>query len=116
MDRLRACGLKIRAKHLVVGVYYRPPDQEEPVDEAFLLQLQKALHSGALNLLRDFNHLDVYWESHVVGSKQSRRLMESTEENVLVQLLDKPTRGEALLDLVLTSAEELNKRLRLEEA
>ena len=29
-------------EHLVVGVCYRLPDQEEPVDEAFLLQLQEA--------------------------------------------------------------------------
>jgi len=28
--------------HLVVGVCHRPPDQGEPVDEAFLLQLQEA--------------------------------------------------------------------------
>ena len=26
----------------MVGVYYRPPDQGEPVEEAFLLQLQEA--------------------------------------------------------------------------
>ena len=41
---------------LVVGVYYRPPNQGEPTDEAFLLQLQEASHSQALILLRDFNH------------------------------------------------------------
>lgn len=27
--------------HTVVGVYYRPPDQGKPIDEAFLLQLQE---------------------------------------------------------------------------
>lgn len=26
--------------HHVVGVYYKPPNQKEPVDEAFLIQLQ----------------------------------------------------------------------------
>jgi len=26
---------------LVAGIYYRPPDQLEPVDEAFFLQLQE---------------------------------------------------------------------------
>ena len=29
----------------VAGAYYRPPDQEEEVDEAFYRQLQAALQS-----------------------------------------------------------------------
>jgi len=39
----------------------------------------------------------------------SRRLVESTDDNFLVQVLDRPTRGEALLDLLLTNAEEIIK-------
>jgi len=39
--------------HLVVGLCYRPPDQEEAVDEAFLLQLQEVLHPRALVLMGD---------------------------------------------------------------
>ena len=31
-------------EHLVVGVCYRLPDQEEPVDEAFLLQRREVSH------------------------------------------------------------------------
>ncbi len=41
--------------------------------------------------------------------KQSRRLLEYINDNFLVQVLDRPTRGEVLLDLVLTSAEEIVK-------
>jgi len=42
---------------LMVRVYYWLPDQAEPVDEAFSLQLQEMLQSQALVLLWDFNHL-----------------------------------------------------------
>ena len=42
----------------------------------------------------------------MVGGRQSRRFLESVEDNFLVQVIDGPTRGEALLDLVLTNAEE----------
>ena len=94
--------------------YYRPPNKEESVDEASLLQLQEALCSQTLILLGDFNHTDVYWENHVVGSKQSRRLLESIEDNFFIQVLHKP--GEILLDLVLTKAEELIKQVKMEEA
>ena len=46
---------QINKGHLVVGVYYRPPDQWEPVDKV-LLQLQEVSHSQALILIGDFNH------------------------------------------------------------
>ena len=35
---------------ITVGVYYRPPDQEEEADEAFYRQLQAASQSQALVL------------------------------------------------------------------
>jgi len=82
--------------HLVVGVYYKLPCQGESVDEAFLLQLQEALCLQALILMGDFKCLNVCWESHTAGCKQSRRLLECITDNFLVQVLDKPTRGEAL--------------------
>lgn len=45
--------------------------------------------------------------------KQSQRLLECVEDNFLVQVLDKPTRGEVLLDLVLTNADELIKEVNI---
>jgi len=42
-----------------MGVYCMPPDQGEPTDEAFFLQLQKASRSQALVLLGDFNHRNI---------------------------------------------------------
>ncbi|XP_068520926.1 uncharacterized protein [Anas acuta] len=99
--------------HLVVGVCYRPPDQGEPFDEAFLLQLQEAPCSRALILMGDLNHPDVCWESYTAGSKQSRRLLECVEDNFLVQVLDKRTRREAFLDLVLTSVDDLIKEVKI---
>jgi len=42
-ERVESLWIKIwygtNTEQLVVGVYYRPSDQEEPVDEAFLHQL-----------------------------------------------------------------------------
>ena len=69
--------------HLVGGVCYRPPDQEEAVGEAFLLQLQVSC-SQALVLMGDFNHLDICWDTSMVGGRQSRRFLESVEDNFLV--------------------------------
>jgi len=55
----------------------------------------------------NFNHLDVCWVSKTVHCMQFRRLLESVEDNFLIQVLDRPNREEALLDLVLTNADEL---------
>ena len=87
----------------MVGVYYRLPNQGEPIDEAFLLQLQEASHSQALVLLGDFNHPDICWKSSMASCRQSRRLLECFEDNFLSQVIDSPTRGDAILDLLVTS-------------
>jgi len=63
----------------------------------------------ALVLVRDFNHPDICWKDHTVSCKRSRRLVESIDDNFLVQVVDRPTRGEVLLDLLLTNAEEIIK-------
>ena len=68
-----------------------PPDQEEAVDEAFLLQLQEVSHSQALVLMGDFKHPDICWDSGMAGGKQSRRFLESVKDNFLVQVIDGPT-------------------------
>ena len=41
---------------VVLGIWYRSPDQEEVVDKAFFTQLQEASCSQALVLMRDFSH------------------------------------------------------------
>ena len=53
--------------------------------------------------------------SHGLESgRQSRRFLESVEDNLLVQAIDGPTQGEALLDLVLTIAEECIREVKIE--
>lgn len=59
----------------------------------------------------DFNHLHVCWETGTADCKQSRRLLECVEDNLLVLVLDKPTREAMLLDPVLTSVDELLKEI-----
>ena len=77
--------------YLVAGVCYRSPDQEETVDEAFLLQLQEVSHLQALVLMGTFNHPDICWDSGMAGHRQSRRFLESVKDNFLVQVIDGPT-------------------------
>jgi len=91
----------------VVRVYCRPPDQGETIDEAFLLESQKASCLQALVLLGDFNHPDIFWKSSTVSYRQSRRLLECIEDDFLSQVTDSPTQRDAILDLLVTNAREL---------
>ena len=84
-----------------------------PVYEAFLLQLQEVLRSWAVVPMGDFNHLEICWDSETAGGRQSRRFLEPVEGKFLVQVLDGLTRGEALLDLVLTNAEESMREVKI---
>ena len=42
---------------LVIGIYYRLPDQAEPADEGLFLQQQEVSYLQALFLLVDIDHL-----------------------------------------------------------
>jgi len=83
---LRFCDSLIKGQaytgDTIVGVYYRPPNQEEVV-EAFYRQLKVASESQTLVLLGDFNHPDIRWEDHTTRHTESRRFLQSIEENFL---------------------------------
>lgn len=84
----------------------------DEASEALLLQLHEVMCLQTVILMKDFNHLVICWENSMERCKQTGRLLESIEGNFLVQALDRTNRGEVLLDLVLTNAEEIIKELR----
>lgn len=45
--------------------------------------------------------MDTWWESDTVSRKESRKLLESAENNSLVQVWDRPNRGGTLMDPLL---------------
>jgi len=61
--------------------------------------------SQALVFMGDFNHPDISWEDHTARQAQSKRFLQSIDDNFLMQVLEEPTRKGTLLDLVLTNKE-----------
>ena len=86
----------------MVGVCYRLPNQGEAIDEVLLLQLQEASCSQTLVLLENFNHPKICWKSSTESCRQSRKLLECTEDNFLSQEI-----GDVILDLFVTNTTEL---------
>ena len=67
----------------------------------------------ALVLLGDFNHPDICWKRSIVSCKQHRGLLECSVDNLLSQVTDSPARGDAVLDLLPTNANELIGDIRI---
>jgi len=97
----------------VVGVYYRPPDQKKEADHAFYRQLKVTSQSQGLVLMGEFNHPDICWEDHTARHTQSRRFLQSIDDNFLVQVVEEPRRRGVLLDLVLTNKETLVEDMKV---
>lgn len=49
----------------------------------------------------------------MVSCRQYRKLLESLEDDILIKVLDRPIRGEVLLDLVLTIVKEIFKKVKI---
>jgi len=97
----------------IVGVCYRPPDQEDRADEALHRQIEAASCLQALVLMGDFNHPDICWRDNTAGHKQPRRFLACIDDNFLLQVTEKPTRRGVMLDLVLTNKEGLVRNVKL---
>jgi len=110
-EQVKSLWIRIRDQgnqgKLVFGAYYRPPDQGKPIDEACLLQLQEASHLQALVLLGHFKTPDICWKTSTTRCRQSRRLLECIEANFLRQVIDTPTTGHVILDLLVIYPSEL---------
>ncbi|KAK4811175.1 hypothetical protein QYF61_019806 [Mycteria americana] len=113
MDEEPSESLWVRIKErtgkgdIIVRVCYRPPDQEEQMDGALYRQIGAASRLQALVLMGGFNHPDICWRDNTAGHKQSKRFLECTGDNFLLQVTEEPTRRGALLDLILTNNEGL---------
>lgn len=75
---------KVSRADVMVGVLYRPPNQDKQADEVFYKQLTEISLSLALVLVGNFNLPNVCWKFNTSEKKQSRRFLECVEENFLV--------------------------------
>lgn len=102
----------------VLGVRHHPPDKEEiaeaffrHMEEAFFRHMEEASHLHVLVLISDFNFPDTCWRHYAAGKKQFRfvisLLLECIDNSFRTPVIKELTRGGNLLDLMLTSKEEL---------
>ncbi|KAK4826132.1 hypothetical protein QYF61_005284 [Mycteria americana] len=87
---------------------YSKGDQKGPkANKAVFGSLKQASVQQNLVLMGDFNYPDICWKNNTAAHMSSIRFLECVEDCFLIQMLDVPTRNEALLDLLLTNQENL---------
>ena len=84
MDQRKA---KANKTDITVGVCYRPPTQDEEVDERLYKQLGEVSRSLLLVLVGDFNLPDICWNYNTADREQSWRFLECVGDNFLTQLV-----------------------------
>jgi len=119
MDEESMESLWVRTKdrtgkdYIVVCVSYRPPDQEEQLDEAFYRQRGGASHLQALTLMGDSNHHNTCWKDNTAGHEESRRFLECVHYNFLLQVTEESRRKCSLLHLILTNNKGLTGDVKI---
>ena len=99
------------AKSLFIGAFYRPPDSDVTTLDNLDQSLQRLTHrtNGNIWLGGDFNAPHINWPllevTPLAGTKRQiyQRLIDISLHHNIEQVIDKPTRGDNILDLFLTN-------------
>ncbi|CAJ0925451.1 unnamed protein product, partial [Ranitomeya imitator] len=88
---------------ILIGVCYKPPNITESMESLLLKQIDEAATHNEVLVMGDFNYPDINWETETCETHKGNRFLLITKKNYLSQLVQNPTRGAALLDLILSN-------------
>ena len=106
------CNIVTRNSTLTIVVYSPNIGQEEDV------KLQKAIREvskGECVIMGDLNHCDIQWESLESAGGDDHQFLLLTQNCFLTQHVLEPTRGGNVLDLILSSQNELVDNVKVHE-
>ena len=110
---LLAVNLAIGSISYRLVVVYRPPGQLVEKDRELYTLLSTLVDNRVSLVVGDFNcHID--WEERD-PTAEGTPLLEFVDDNYLTQWVKEPTRGDNILDLVLTSEDDIVKSLVVRE-
>ena len=100
---------------LTIGVFYRPSSDTSPLEE--LQSCVSDINSSNLIIVGDFNLSDFDWTTNQPTeiSEHNTILADLVQDNFLHQMVDKPTRGKNILDLILITNADLTNDLKIGE-
>lgn len=83
---------------ITVEVSYRPPNEEDHVNEALYQQIEAASLSQALDFMGDFSHPDIYWKNSTAVYRWPRRFLECLGDSFFLQVIEEPTSRGTIVD------------------
>ena len=108
------CKIVSGNSKLTIGLVYRSPN----INEADNIKIQNAIKEvskGECIIMGDFNHGHIQWKSLESTGGDDQQFLFLIQESFLTQHVIEPTRGENLLDTVLSSQKELVDNLKIHE-
>ncbi|MCP4272758.1 MAG: hypothetical protein GY781_12470, partial [Gammaproteobacteria bacterium] len=87
-------------------ITYRPPAQSSEIDSIIYDQIVETCCQGDAVIFGDFNLPVTKW-GEPINSHTGLGLYRNLQESSLYQLVNKPTRGENILDLILATDDNL---------
>ena len=100
---------------IVFGVAYRPDKGKYTNINSICDSIHKACSYDDVVLVGDFNFRDINWSTYCSPHELDNIFIETLEENSLYQLIQEPTRGSNILDLLLTSNLDLVDSVLVDE-
>ena len=96
------CKLVSGNKKLTIGLVYESPNINEN-DNTKIQNAIKEVSKGECIIMGDFNHGHIQWKSLESTGGEDQQFLFLIQESFLTQHVLEPTRGENVLDIVLSS-------------
>ena len=112
IDGIELIWIEIRLKYckMLIGTFYRPPGMSSDEVEFFISTFQELLNKSLsvgckqTEILGDFNDRCPTWREYHKESEIHNKLVYLADINDTTQIIDEPTRGPNLPDLIFTSS------------
>ncbi|KAJ8018258.1 LINE-1 reverse transcriptase-like [Holothuria leucospilota] len=105
----------MRNDHILAGVVYRPPSCNAEDDQVLTDTLMDAAQNKRIMIVGDFNFPDIDWIHMTAEKTSSQRFLQQTQDSLWFQHIIDPTRGDNILDLLLTSESEMVEDIQVGE-
>lgn len=108
INNIDACYVQIKNKDqkVIIGLIYRPPAQSSNIDEKLYDQIAEISCQGETIIFGDFNLPVARW-GEPLNAHAGHDLYTNLQESALHQHVQLPTRGNNILDIILTTDESL---------
>ena len=106
------CKIVSGNKKITIGLVYRSPNINEE-DNTKIQNVIKEVSKGECIIMGGFNHGHIQWKSLESTGGEDQQFLFLIQESFLTQHMLEPTRGDNVLDIVLSSQKELVDNVKM---